>query len=607
MKYIGVDIEAIGLKPYGGTIWMISITRIVKGKPKSELYSNCNGVTRSDLPAEVIEELEDENVCKIFHNYSGYDGPYLFLTIGIQVRNVWCTYINEIVIQGTRVTQKRKGIAEGSTEERLLQLHSASLEWVLPRYGFQRPDKSLRDEFIGRPKGLPFSKELKKYAIEDTARLPAIQKAQEFLLQRDGLLEVALLENKVSEVVSRMRSIGIGFDREIWTNVANENIAEYNRRLKKLPEELRNPSAHQKVKKFFMDRGVFIESYDDLDKVFLQTKNKLLGDFIFAKEIAKATTTYGLNWFEEDFIDADERVRCNVDQCINTGRMSVSKPPLQQMPGEGKSDVIHLAVMEQLYSKAGLKKSKPRQREAFVPRKGHVFVIGDFSGQEIGIMAAASNEQLWINAMLRGEDVHSLTASIIDPTGWAKGKAKGCTFPFKCECPQHKEMRRPAKINNFMLAYGGGPQKLADSTGMTMTEASMYVGAHKRVIPNLTRYLEKCGQEALDTGVSYSADPYRRRRVLRGEEAWQVRNQGKNTPIQAAGANMLKLAMISTPEEYPIVMVIHDEIILEVKKSAAPKASKVLKAVMEQSADYITGIKGLIKVKPRVAMNIMKD
>lgn len=283
--------------------------------------------------------------------------------------------------------------------------------------------------------------------------------------------------------------------------------------------------------------------------------------------------------------------------------MSMNNPNLQQLPGEGNNDPLRLKILELV---TGNKKRKPQHRRAFVPRKGYSFVIGDFSGQEIGIMAAMSGEKIWIEAMLRGEDIHALTAYMISSGEWDSKAEKKCTFPKKCDCPGHKKMRDPAKTNNFMLAYGGGAEKFAKATGLDKITARAYVAAHKRVIPKLTRVLALNGQKALDTGVSYSADPYRRRRVLRGREGWQIVNQGKNNPIQAAGANMLKLAMISLPDSLDIVLVIHDEIILEVKNSECKKASKILQSIMEQSADYITGIKGLIKVEPRIAQNLMK-
>lgn len=571
MKYIAIDIEAIGLKPFGGTIWMLSIT---EGK-KTVLYENCNGLTRKDLPSYLLEKLEDENYCKIIHN-SEYDGPYIGLNLGCQIKNIWDTYLCEIVIQGTRVPR-------GSRDEELKLKYSAGLEYVLQRYGFPKPSKEIRNSFISREKGKPFTKEERTYAKDDTKYLPAIQKMQEQKLIEDNLLEVAQLENKVAEKIIAMRTRGIGFDTEIWKQIAEENTTEFNKRMSKLPKSVENWNSEKQVKKYFMEQGIIIQTYEELDKVYQSTKNSTLGNFIAARSLHKSVTSYGLNWLAEGFIDADNRIRCNVDQIINTGRNSMSNPNLQQLPAGGK------------------------HRSAFVAKKGHSFVIGDFSGQEIGIMAAMSEETLWIEAMLRGEDIHALTASMVNPAQWQTSGEKGCTFPKKCKCPGHLEMRKPAKINNFMLAYGGGPQKFAESTNTDMLSAKVYVSKHKRVIPNITRCLDRNAKDALNTGVSYSADPYRRRRVLLGQEDWQIANQGKNNPIQSAGANMLKLAMINIPENYPIVLVIHDEIILEVPTKQAQKASKVLKQIMESAADYITGIKGLIKVEPRIAQNLMKD
>jgi DNA polymerase I-like protein with 3'-5' exonuclease and polymerase domains len=603
MKYIALDIEAIGLKPYGGTIWIISISRIICTRIKTEVIHDCYGVTR--IRPDIKKELEDESICKIIHN-CGYDPAYIELVLGCKIRNVWDTLNLEVVIQGRRVTSKKKNIEVDTAEYQLMKDHSASLQYVLPRYGFKEPDKSIRNSFIDRSKGKSFSKAELKYAEDDTKDLLAIQKAQEFLLKRDDLLEVALLENKVAEKLTAMKVKGIGFDNNIWRSIAEQNTAEFNTRMKKLPKEVSNWNSPAQVKEYFFNKGILLRSYDEIYDVYLATRNKVLGDFIYARELHKSVTSYGLNWFEEGFIDGDSRIRCDVTQTINTGRMSMSNPNLQQLPGAGNNDPKYLRVL-QLITKSDKRAAAPRHREAFVPAKGNVFVICDFSGQEIGIMAAASNEKLWIDAMLRGEDIHSLTASLINPSEWNASAVKGCTFPKKCKCPGHVELRNPAKINNFMLAYGGGPMKLAENTGMSVEVARMYVGAHKRVIPNLTKYLNDCGKTAMDTGVAYSADPYKRRRVLHGEEAWQVRNQGMNTPIQSAGANMLKLAMASTPDEFPIVLVIHDEIILEVKKDKAIKAAKALKVIMEKSADYITGIKGLIRVSPKLQTNIMKD
>jgi DNA polymerase-1 len=241
-------------------------------------------------------------------------------------------------------------------------------------------------------------------------------------------------------------------------------------------------------------------------------------------------------------------------------------------------------------------------RKAFVPRKGHVFINGDFSGQEIGIMAAASNERIWIEAMLRGDDVHSLTASLLYAADWAAGAEPNCAFPKKCKCPGHQTPRDRAKGLNFMLAYGGGAEKFSGMTGLTLKEAKVTIARYKKVVRHVTRYLEKCAKETERSGESFSADPYRRRRFV--PQVQRRYTIGKNNPIQAAGANMLKLSMISMPEEFPLVMIIHDQIILEVPKAKGKQAALAMKTVMEKAATYCTGIAGLIKVEPKITTNL---
>lgn len=568
MKYTALDIETVGLKPYGGTIWIVATN---DGK-KLNILSDHNGLAK--IPAATKKLLASKDVCKVIHS-SEFDVPYLELNADVEVNNIWDTRLAEIIILGVQVPR-------GNKNEKVNEKYSASLKYTLKRYGFPTLDKSVITDFIGRPKGIPFTPRQIKYAGDDVKYLLPLREAQEFLLKRDGLLEVALLEMLVAKRIATMRVRGIGFDSDVWHTIAVDNMEEFKNRMEKLPDGI-NWNSPKQVKEYFASRGVLIDSLSDVEKIQRDVNNSELANFIAARELHKSTTAYGLNWFHEGYIDADQRVRPNVSQIINSGRMAFSNPNLQQLPSAG------------------------RHRAAFVPAKGHVFVIGDFSGQEIGIMAAASGEKIWIDAMLRGDDIHALTASLLYADLWRKGKEKGCAFPAKCKCKVHHELRQHAKVLNFMLAYGGGAQNFSYSTGVSLKASKEIIFRYKRVIPKLTRWLAKNGDSALKTGVSYSADPYKRRRVLRGVEGWQIENQGKNNPIQSAGANMLKLAMASLPESLHIVLVVHDEIVLEVPKAEAKSAAKTLKMVMEKSANYITGIKGLIKVAPTIQNNLLKQ
>lgn len=546
------------------------MVQINDGK-KIEVYHDCNGLKK--LPKHVVNLLADESICKIVHR-SEFDVPYLQLNLGLTIRNLWDSMLMEQLILGVSM------VGQHNTPEKLKVKYSSSLKYVLPRYGFPAPDKSVRESFIGRHKGIPFTKQEIAYARQDVEHLIDLQRMQEFILTRDNMMELALLENKTAEKVAAMRTKGIGFSTKLWRQIAIKNLEEFNRRINALPGGI-NWNSPQQVKKFFMSKGIFIDTYDNLEKISKKANNDLLNKFIHARSLYKDTTSYGLNWL--DYPDADSRLRPSVNQIVDTGRMSMEDPPFQTIPKKGL------------------------QRAAIVPAVGHVFVIADFTGQELGIAAAASGETLWIDAMLRGDDIHSLTASLIYAKQWDKGTLKGCKFPSKCDCPVHKDLRdNKIKPLNFGLLYGLSSWGFADRTGLSKLDAQMLVGKYKRVVPRLMRYLDKNARVALNTGESYSASPYKRRRVLIETQEWRIKNQGKNNPIQAAGADMLKLATISIPDKYPIVIFYHDEIGAEVKKSEAKTALKVVKGVMSETADYITGIKGLIKADPRIATNFMK-
>lgn len=583
MKMVGIDIESIGLTPYAGVIWMLSIT---EGK-RTKVYHDCFG--KVHYFKEVKAMLEDENICKIIHS-SEFDAPYVEMNTGIRVRNFWDSKLCETVIQGTQIPRNKPQSMTEKEFEKLLLRHSAQLQYVLMRYGFKRPNKSIRTHFINRPKGLPFTKEDINYAGNDTKDLPAIQAAQEYLLTRDKQMEVALLENKVAEVVAQMKVRGLGIDKVRWLEIADQNLQRYKKLIAQLPKEVNNWNSPKQVKEFFFNRGVLIDSLTNIENIQAKANDKILAKFIKARNMYSDATAYGETWLVRkdgtSTIDGDGRIRCSWQQIINTGRFATSDPNILALPKDGN------------------------QRSAIVPRKGYCFVIGDYSGQEIGIMAVASGEEQWVNALMRGESVHSLIAMKLFQAEWEDGTEKGCIAPFKCKCKKHQDMPGlpyyKSKKLNFMLAYGGGPGKFAQITGCDELTAKVTVAKYKKLIPNLNKWLEKNAQAALYTGVTYSADPYKRRMVLKGQEDWMIENQGKNYPVQSAGCSMLKLAMISIPEWIQIVMPFHDEILAEVVIKDAKKAVKVMKQVMEQSADYVTGVRGVIKVNPKVAYNFAK-
>lgn len=577
MRYVGVDIESTGLKGFGGIIWSLQLDF----GDKSLLFHDCNGMRR--CPPEARKFLEDPTWVKVIQS-SEFDAPYIELILGIKILNIEDTRLQEQVIQGLTLPRWKKGPKMPPFIERMYKAHSSSLKYMLPRYGLPEANKSITVQFVDRPRGIPFTKKELEYMRYDAKILLPIRSAQQFILERDGLWEVAMLENRVAEVVADMKVRGLGFDSRIWKQITLDNEYQAGKILRTLPNKVNNWNSPPQVKAYFKSIGIDIPTFDDLPRILERTNNSTLKVFMEWRDLMIQISKYGLSWLGSKFVDPDGRIRCQWEQIVDTGRFAVQEPPIHGLPKKGN------------------------HRSAFIPRKGHRYVIGDYTGQEIGVMAAKAKEKIWIDALLREDDVHALTASIVFKDKWLKGKERGCTFPKKCKCKAHLLMRHDSKTLNYMLAYGGGIGKFMAETGYDKIKAAGIIGRHNRAIPSVIRWLDRNAQESLKTGVSFSADPYRRRRVLTDEKDWKVINQGKNNPVQAAGANMVKLAMISFPwKKYPIVFVWHDEIIVEVPTKEAPRVVKILKDVMEKSANYITGVEGLVTVYPRIAGNLMKE
>lgn len=571
-KIISIDIETTGLYPVPNSkIFCIAIN---------------DGSNIKVLGADKIKDtrgiLEDESVIKIIHN-AAFDSFWLKRIYGISVRNIWDTKLMEQLIIGDNLPK-----SNNIPEEVKAEL-STSLKYTLKRYGLADigDTKWMGANFALRDRNKPLTKDEIDYAKNDVRYLPQLQALQERRLIKLDLMRVANLENKCVEVTVSMRDKGLRIDLNKWLSIEASNKNKYNYIIKRLPSSVSNWNSPPQVKKYFTSVGIPINSFEDITDDFVAIyNNPVLTSFVEARGCSTAISKYGSNFLidkkdNRNVIDSDGRIRADFEQIMNTGRYSVSKPPLHGLPREGE------------------------QRTAFIPGTGNVFVIGDFSGQETGIMAAASKEDLWIKALLRGEDPLSLMASLMFPD-WHKNTEKGCAFPKKCGCKLHKRDRQISKEITYGIAYGAYPKSISIKIKRTIKETSMLFIKHKRAAPKLNRWLQKNAADTIKTRISYSADIYKRRRTVRDPDEWMVRNVGYNNPVQSCAANMIKLAMISLNKSIQQAFVWHDELILEVPKKDAVKSSKELKIIMEKSADYCTNIPGLIKVEPKIVTNLEK-
>lgn len=586
MKYVALDTETTGLYP-------------ILGVSKIFCATVCYGVGKEPKifydPTEIKALCEDESICKIIHNAS-FDGFWLKRLHNIDIKNIWDSKLMEQVLIGDNLFSE-----ENATESQKMTL-SSSLYYTLKRYGLPIHDKSFGYNFSTRPINKPLTKDEIGYAKNDVRHLHEIRALQELRLRKLNLTQVGFLENKCVEVTIKMQNYGIGIDVDRWLELEQINLNKGLYIQKRLPSRVSNWNSPAQIKKYFNDVGIPMTSLKEINDEFRAKYNdKVLNDVCIMRSYFTYVSKYGKNFLytkkkknkgeDRYLVDRDSRIRANFFQILNTGRYSCSKPPLHGLPKEAADGDPN--------------NTSEQHRSAFVPRKGYVFVGGDFSGQETGIMAAASGEELWIKALLRGEDPLSLMARMLFKD-WDKNKEKGCTFPKKCKCKLHKRDRQASKEITYGIAYGAYPKSISIKIKRTQKETQVLFTKHAKAAPKLNKWLERNSRATVKTRMSYSADVYRRRRTIRDPEDWMVRNVGYNNPVQSCAANMIKLAMISLDPVYPLVLTWHDDLILEVKKAQANKAAKHLKMVMERAADYCTGIKGLIKVEPRITKSLAK-
>ena len=242
-----------------------------------------------------------------------------------------------------------------------------------------------------------------------------------------------------------------------------------------------------------------------------------------------------------------------------TGRLSSTHPNLQNLP---------------LYGEWA-----QRFRHALGPvREGHCYVSGDYSQIELRILAHLSREESLVDAFRQGRDVHSETGARIF------GVEPGEVTP---------EMRRQAKMVNFGLLYGMGGFGLADRLNIGRAQAQKLVDAYFAAFPGIQAYLENAAEEAKKNG--YTVTLFGRRRPLsevttvEGRGAGALKRVAINTPIQGTAADIARMALVQWHKkirreglDMPLVLQIHDSLVLEVSRKEAERAGELLRTLMEE-------------------------
>lgn len=397
---------------------------------------------------------------------------------------------------------------------------------------------------------LKFKEDLKDKNVEGLFReieMPLIPALIE--LERNGVkLDVDFLDKKSKVVKKRVAEIS----EEIYEHAGKEfNISSPMQLKEILFDDLAIPADEIKVGKTGLSTGAA-----ELEKI--KDNHPIVPLVMEYRELTKLDNTY-LSTLPKLISKKDGRLHTSFNQTVTaTGRLSSSEPNLQNIPARTKLG--------------------KEVRKAFIAEPGYQILNADYSQIELRIVASLANDVKMLDAFNKGEDIHTRTAANIN------GIDIDEVTP---------EIRRTAKSINFGIIYGMGVFGLSLSAGIPRDEAKEFMDKYFELHSSIAKYMDTMKDLARTQG--YVETLFGRRRYLPeiNSGMMQVRRAAErmaiNAPVQGTAADLMKIAMINVsnelkrnfkPEDYKLILQVHDSLVLEVKKSKAKQIAKIVGKVM---------------------------
>lgn len=228
-----------------------------------------------------------------------------------------------------------------------------------------------------------------------------------------------------------------------------------------------------------------------------------------------------------------------------------------------------------------------RVRNIVVPDKGNVFIQSDFSQLELRVLAEVSGCKNLISAFQSGQDIHTISA---------------CRFfkikNFNKYNKDHAEKRTQAKTVNFGIIYGIGAYSLSKQLNIEPDIAQVFINKFFETYPRVGEWMDE--EIALCEKRGYVKTLYGRRRFIHGinSDDKGIKNAANrrtiNTIIQGLAVDITHIVLNRIQYEIEknnlkakLVLVIHDEIILECEKSISKDMCVFIKKIMVENIPYL--------------------
>lgn len=555
-KVLGLDTETTALDPVRGDL------RLVQLATEEQAYLfDCRYLNKR-IRSMIGTILARDKPIKIIHN-AKFDLKFTSRCLGVKLfGTIFDTMLAAMVVSQAHVSCDAifnlsfslEGVAQYYCDIALSQKKELQLsDWSKDILDEEQLQYAARDAWVLLPIRKKLIERIKEYHLVDAAKLEfeSVEAVAEMELNGFTLNMTRWMEQHEKTLIRKDELV-----RELYTILAPGGV----------PQALLFEGAPVHAPINLNSRPQLIAALENLgielpkidEKVTTRTyklqsiakQHSVIPKIINYRAIQKAITSYGPNWFR--YIDKlDGRIHASYRQIgADTSRFACSDPNLQQPP------------------------KKDEYRTCFEAGKGKSLVWADYSLMELRIVAYLSGDELLIEAFRSGLDFHKYTASLI------------------FEVPYDEvtdEQRNPSKNMNYLIVYGGGPHKLAETMSITVDHAQEIIDMYLKKFVKLAAWLENAAAQAVRERVAFTISGRRLKFQYDHRDKKQaaaVSRKGKNSPVQGSSCDILKRSLrllwleIAQLDDIKIVHVNHDETILEVEKKSIAKAKRILKRTM---------------------------
>mgnify|MGYP000362312638 CR=1 FL=1 len=370
-----------------------------------------------------------------------------------------------------------------------------------------------------------------------------------------------------------MEKEGINID----SSYLNQLEQEFEKDLNKLKEEIYNQSGEEfnlnspkqlgdilfdKLKLVSKPKKTKTGQYSTSEEVLssLANDHEIIRSILEWRSLDKLQNTY-VRSLPNEVSNRTNKIHTKFNQTVTTtGRLSSNNPNLQNIP---------------IRTKNGQK-----IRKAFIPRNNNFeLMAADYSQIELRVIASMSKDPNMIDAFIKNQDIHTITASKIYNINPAEVT---------------REQRGNAKTVNFGIIYGVSAFGLSNQTELSRGEAKELIDTYYETYPKLRAYMSEQVDFARDNGYvqtvlgrrRYLKDINSRNAVVRGA----AERNAVNAPIQGSAADIIKIAMINIFEKFEesnyktkMLLQVHDELVFDVYKPELDTIKTLVKNEMENA------------------------